>query len=99
VAVLLAGVGSVVPPGSAMLAVLANEPVALGEIRPVTVNVAVPPDNNVTDALIEPEPDAGHDEPADAAQVHVTPLSAAGIVSVTVAAVIVDGPPFEETIV
>ena len=96
---LLPGVGSVLPPGSAMLAVLASDPVALAEIVPVTVNVAVPPLNRVTDALMEPAPDAGHDEPADAVHVHVTPLSAAGIVSVTVAAVIVDGPALEATIV
>jgi hypothetical protein len=92
---LFAGVGSVVPPGRAMLAVLATDPVALAEMVPVTVNVAVPPVSSVTEALIDPEPDAGHVEPDEATQVHVTPLSDAGIVSVTVAAVIVDGPAFE----
>jgi hypothetical protein len=99
VAELFAGVGSVAPPGSAIEAVLASDPVALDEIVPVTVNVAVPLESRVTDALIEPEPEAGHDEPDDAAHVQVTPLSDAGIVSVTVAAVIVDGPAFEATIV
>jgi hypothetical protein len=99
VAELLAGVGSVAPPGRAMLAVFASDPVAVDEIVPVTVNVAVPLDNRVTEALIEPEPEAGHVDPDDAAHVHVTPVSEAGIVSVTVAAVMVEGPALEATIV
>ena len=99
VAVLFAGVGSVDPPGSEIVAVLAREPVALAEMLPVTVNVAVPLVSRVTEALMEPEPDAGQDEPAEAAQVHVTPESEAGIVSATVAAVIVEGPALVATIV
>ena len=99
VAELFAGVGSVTPPGRAMAAELTSDPVAAGEIVPVTVNVAVPLDNSVTDALIEPAPDAGHVDPDAAAHVHVTPVSDAGIVSVTVAAVTVEGPAFEATIV
>ena len=99
VAELFPGVGSVEPPGNAIVAVLESDPVALDEIVPVTVNVAVPLGSNVTKALIEPEPDAGHDDPADAVHVHVTPLSDAGIVSATVAPVIVDGPAFEAMIV
>ena len=99
VAELLAGVGSVAPPGSATVAVLASDPVAVAEMAPVTVNVAAPPETKVTEALIEPEPEAGHDEPAEAEHVQVTPLSEAGIVSVTVAALIVEGPALEATIV
>ena len=99
VAVLFAGVGSVDPPGNATVAVLVNEPVALAAIVPVTVNVAVPLGNMVTEALIEPEPEAGQVEPADAVQVHVTLESVAGMVSVTVAATMVEGPEFDATIV
>jgi hypothetical protein len=97
--VLFAAVGSVTPPGSATLAVFTRDPVALDEMAPVTVKVAVPLVSNVTGALIDPEPDAGHEDPAEATQVHVTLLSEAGMVSVTVAAVTVEGPAFEATIV
>jgi len=99
VAVLLAGVGSVVPPGRATLAVLASVPVAVAEMMPVSANVAVPPASNETVALIAPEPDAGHDDPADAAHVHVAPVIVAGTVSVTVPPVTTDGPELEATIV
>ena len=99
VAVLLPGVGSTVPPGRATVAVFDRVPVAAAEIVPVTVKVAVPLGARVTEELIEPEPEPGHDEPADAEHVHVTPVRAAGMVSVTVAAVIVEGPAFEATIV
>ena len=88
-----------VPPGSAIVAVFDNVPVAVAEIVPVTVNVAVPLGRRVSDALIEPEPDTGHEEPAVAVHDQVTPDRAAGIVSVTVAAVIVEGPALEATIV
>src|SRR4051812_4962599 len=98
-AVLLAGVGSVVPPGSATLAVLVNEPVAEAEIVPVSVKVAVPPDSKEIEAPIEPEPEAGQDDPADAVHVHVAPVIAPGTVSVTVAPGTTDGPEFETTIV
>jgi hypothetical protein len=98
-AVLFAGVGSVDPPGSATVAVFVNDPVALAAIVPLTVNVAVPLGNSVTKALIEPEPEAGHVDPADAVQVHVTLESDAGIVSATVAPTMVDGPEFDATIV
>jgi hypothetical protein len=97
VAVLFAGVGSVDPPGSATLAVLVSDPVALGEIVPVIVKVAVPLGTSVTEALIEPVPDAAHDEPAEATHDQVTPERVAGMVSVTVAPVIVEGPAFEAT--
>ncbi len=99
VAELLPGVGSTVPPGRATVAVFDSVPVAPAVMVPVTVNVAVPLGRRVTEELIEPDPEPGHDEPADAEHVHVTPVNAAGIVSVTVAAVIVEGPAFEATIV
>jgi hypothetical protein len=99
VAVLLAGVGSVVPPGRATLAVFANEPVAVAEIVPVSVNVAVPLASNETDALIEPEPDAVQEDPADAVHVHVAPEMMPGTVSVTVPPVTTDGPELDATIV
>lgn len=96
---MFAGVGSVDPPGNATVAVLVKEPVALAAIVPVTVNVAVPLGNSVTEALIEPEPEAGHVDPTDAVQVHATLESVAGMVSATVAPTIVDGPEFDATIV
>jgi len=99
VAVLLAGVGSVVPPGRATLAVLASVPVAVAEMMPVSANVAVPPASNETVALIEPVPDAGQDDPTDAVQVHVAPAIVPGTVSVTVPPVTTDGPEFDATIV
>ena len=97
--VLFAGVGSVEPPGNATVAVLANDPVALAAIVPVTVKVAVPLGNSVTDALMDPEPEAGHVDPADPVQVQVTLESVAGMVSATVAPTMVDGPEFDATIV
>jgi hypothetical protein len=99
VAELFPGVGSVLPPGIAIDAVLASEPVALGAMVPVTVKVAVPLESKVTDALMEPEPDTGQEDPEDAEQVHVAPVSDAGMASVTVAAVMVEGPAFEATTV
>jgi len=99
VAELLPGVGSVAPPGRATLAVLESVPVDVGTTVALTVNVAVPPDRTLMLAEMLPDPDAGHDDPADAVHVHVTPVSDAGIVSVTVAPVIADGPAFDTTIV
>ena len=99
VAELLPGVGSVTGAGAAMVAVLARLPVALLEIVAVSVKVAVPPGASVTLALMLPLPDAGQVEPTDAEHVHVAPDNTAGSVSVTVAAVAVDGPALEATIV
>jgi hypothetical protein len=99
VAELFAGVGSVDPPGSATDAVLDNVPVAVETIVALTVKVTVPPASTFAVAEMLPDPDAGQLDPAEAAQVHVTPDSDGGIVSVTVAPVIADGPAFEVTIV
>ena len=100
VAVLLPGVGSVVPPGGVTVAVLASVPVADAATLAVSVNVAVPAGARLTVALMLPEPLAGQVEPVPAAtHVHVAPLNAAGNVSVTVAPVTNDGPPLVATIV
>ena len=99
VAELFAAVGSVTPAGGAIVAVLTRLPVALAEIVPVTVNVTEPPTGKLTDALMLPLPLAGHVPPPAPAHVQVTPLSAAGMVSATVAAVTADGPVLEATIV
>ena len=100
VAVLLAGVGSVTPPGAATVAVFDKVPVAVAATVADTVNVAAPPAASVTEALIAPAPDEGQLEPAPvAAQVHVTPVSDAGNVSLTLAPVTVDGPLLVATIV
>jgi hypothetical protein len=99
VAELLAPLVSLLPTGAAMVAVLTSEPVAAAETEPLTVNVAVPETRRVAVALMLPLPEAGQLEPALAAQVQVTPVKAAGKVSVTVAPVITDGPAFDATIV
>ncbi len=66
----------------------------------VRVNVAVPPTRRSTFALMSPEPDGVHEDPADATQVQLAPSSDPGSVSVTVAPVIADGPVgFDATIV
>jgi len=99
VAELFAGVGSVDPTGKATVAVFDNVPVAVESTVALTVKVTEPPDKTLTEAEMLPEPDAGQLEPADAAQVHVTPERLAGMVSVTVALVIAEGPAFEATMV
>ena len=95
VAVLLAAVGSVAPPGNATVAVFDNVPVAVEATVAVTVNVTVPAASTFTDAEMLPLPDAGQLDPADAAHVHVAPARPAGKLSVTVAPVIADGPALE----
>jgi hypothetical protein len=52
-----------------------------------------------TVALMSPAPDAGQLDPADAAHVQVTPVSAAGNTSATVAPVTAVGPAFDAAIV
>ena len=99
VAELLAGVGSETVPGNVMLAVLLIVPVAEAMTVAEIVNVAEPPGASVTEADTLPLPDAGHDDPALAEQVHVAPVSVAGIVSLTVAPVTVEGPGLDATTV
>ena len=59
----------------------------------------MPPTGKFTVSLMLPDPDAAHEAPLDATQVHVAPLSALGNVSETVAPVAADGPAFDATIV
>jgi hypothetical protein len=94
VAVLLAVLGSVTPPGAATEAVLVKEPVAAGLIVPVAVKVTLPPEGSVTAWLMLPLPLAVHVPPAVPRHVQVTPVRAVGNVSVTVAPVAVLGPAY-----
>lgn len=61
--------------------------------------MALPPLSTVIVSAILPVPDAVQVDPAVAAQLHVAPDKMTGSVSVTVAAVAVDGPLFDTTIV
>ena len=99
VSVLLSGVGSLAPPGAAMVAVFVKEVRALGEISAVIVNVTEPEGASVTDSSMPPEPEVVQVEPTVAAHVQVAPVSAAGRVSVTVAPTMRDGPLLVATIV
>ena len=88
------------PPGSTTVAVFVSVPAAAVDTTvALTVNVTDPPDRTLTVAEMLPEPDAGQLDPADAVHVQVTPERLAGIVSVTVAPTIAEGPAFNETIV
>ena len=100
VALLLPGVGSVMPPGTATVAVFDSVPVAVAEIVQLALNVAVPPTARST-ALVEmfPDPDAGQLLPTLAAQVQVQALRDTGKVSLTDAPVTGLGPPFDAVIV
>jgi hypothetical protein len=95
----LAGVGSVTEPGNAMVAVLEIVPVAEAMTVAEIENVVVPAGANVTVAATLPLPDAGQVDPAVAAHVQVAAESDAGIVSLTVAPVTVDGPGLVATTV
>ena len=66
----------------------------------LTVKVASPPTARFTVVAMLPLPLAAvHDEPAEAAQLHVTPVSVAGSVSATVAPVTGFGPALLTTMV
>ena len=90
--------GSLVPLGGAMLAVLVSDPVpaaVAGLSVPVMVSFTLVPGRTVTGVeMVLPEPEAAeHAAPAPvAAHVHVTPVMAEGTVSVSNAEVAVDGP-------
>jgi len=100
VALLLARLGSVKPAGAPRVAVFTRVPVAVGLIVPVALMVAVPPGSSVTTAETAPGPPEGAQaEPADGAQLQVTPAMAAGKESVTVPPVTVLGPGLVATIV
>jgi hypothetical protein len=85
--------------GGATLAVLLKAKVAAGFTVAIAVYVAVPPTGRLTVSLILPAPAGVHVPPPAPTQVQVTPVSAAGKVSVTVAPVTGLGPAFEATIV
>ena len=90
--------GSFVPTGAVTVAVLLIVPEPAVTVA-VAVKVAVPPTSRLTGALMFPEPLAGQLDPAEAAQVQVTPESCAGMLSVTVAPVTALGPALLATIV
>src|SRR5712691_6793830 len=95
---LLLPAGSLVPAGAVTVATF-----MIGLEPPVTVavavNVTVPPASRLTLALRSPLPLAGQLDPADAAQVHVTPETCGGKLSVTVAPTTALGPALLATIV
>jgi hypothetical protein len=99
VAVLLAGVGSITPPGTVTVAVLTRLPVAEALTVPVRVYVTLPPTGRFTVALMLPDPLAVQVPPPAPTQVQVGPVIAAGTVSATVAPVTALGPGFDATIV
>src|SRR5437763_1561421 len=100
VALLLPGLGSVVPGGSDALVVLTRLPVALGLMAATTVKVAVPPTARLTLALMSPEPLAGPLEPVPVyVAVQAALVMPNGRASVTVAPVTALGPLLVTTIV
>ena len=99
VAVLLPGVGSVVPVGAAMVAVFAKVPVAEALTVAVSVYVAVAPSGRLMVSVMLPVPDAAQVAPGDGTQVQVAPVSVAGRVSVMVAPAAFDGPALVAMIV
>ena len=99
VAELFAGVRSVAPVGTATVAVLASDPVALERTVAARVYVTVAPTGRLTVSLIDPVPDAEHNPPPAARQVQVALVSALGSESLTVAAVMAEGPRLLATIV
>src|SRR5438034_915527 len=100
VAELLPGAGSVVPPGTVVVAVLIRLPAAAGSMVATTVKVAVPPTARLTRLLMLPLPFAGPEEPAPAyAAVQVALVMAAGKESATVAPVTKLGPALVTTMV
>src|SRR5262249_7421561 len=100
VALLFAATGSGVSPGGVTVAVLSSVvTVASGATVPVAVKVAEPPACRSTSASMFPVPPAGQLAPPAALQVHSTPESSPGKVSVTRAAVTAVGPALATVIV
>ena len=87
-----ADIGSTTGTGTETHAILLREPVALGSNVPMTLKVALPPTSKSMVVLRSPDPLVGQDDPAEALQVHETPVSVAGNVSVTVAPATSFGP-------
>jgi hypothetical protein len=96
VAVLFAGVGSIVPAGIATLAVLVSVPAAASAgTRPLTVKMIEPPAATVTSSSMSPVPaPVPQLEPSAVAHDQVTPVRTVGTASTTRASTIVDGPAF-----
>jgi hypothetical protein len=87
--------GSVVPVGAAIVAVLSIEPVAVGAMVATNVYVAIPSTARLAVVLMLPTPEgAAQVEPVDATQVHVALINAAGRLSVMTAPETADGPLF-----
>ena len=80
------------PAGGSTWAELTRTPVAAGSTVPVAVKTTLAPTGTVTGVLMSPLPDAGHAPPPVPVHVHVTPVSVAGNVSVTVAPLASLGP-------
>ena len=100
VAVLFEPTGSLTPPGTATVTVLATEPLAAGSTVAVNVNVADPPATRSTVVATEPVPEVLAQEfGAVAAHVHDADVTAAGNTSLTVTPATFDGPRLVTTIV
>jgi len=98
VAVLLLLLGSVIPPGAAIDALLLRVPEAEAGTVPCNVKVTLLPDARLTLELILPVPLAGL-QLAAGEQLHVTLVRILGTVSVIVAPVTADGPALVATMV
>src|SRR5438876_248580 len=94
VAELLAGLGSLIPPGAATEAVLLKLPVAEGLMVPVKAKVTVAPGGRFTVWLMFPVPLAAHVPPPAPPQVQLAPVTVPGRVSITLAPVAALGPTF-----
>ena len=100
-AVLFDGSGSLEPAGAATAAVLTIVPVALGATVAVTLNVTLPPTTRSTVAAMLPliGPTWSQLPPADGAHVHDTAVRPAGMMSLTGASLMSDGPALPTTTV
>ena len=97
---LFADDGSVTPAGADTVAVLVNDPVAVGEIETKTVYVTKDPLGTVTAALMGNEPDVAPQlAPGPAAQVHELERAPDGSASNTGAFTAVEGPALPTTTV
>ena len=92
VALLFEPLGSETVPGGFTVAVLLSVPAKELDVEPLAKKVTDPDARILTNALMFPEPDAGHDEPAVAEQDQDTPENCAGNESVTVAPTTAFGP-------
>ena len=98
VALLLARFGSLAPAGTETVTPFVNAPVAVASTVPVTANVADPPTPRLTVEFRLPVPLAAAQDAAGA-QVQLTLVSAAGMLSTTVAPATAVGPALLTVIV